>query len=154
MRFYKWLTGLVAAIFYTLIIAWFSSYLFVMDVDWYDLLVKPKFVPSSVFFEVCVTIVYLLTTVSIAHLIVKRNFGLRFIIILLMGILSVVFILTFFYLQQIYIATAIMALIWALSLSFTVISFPRDFVCTLSSLPILVWHSFLFVITFTIALHN
>lgn len=154
MKFYKWLTGLVAAIFFTLIIAWATSFLFKIDVNWYNSLNKPYFMPSKSIYQVCVTMTYFFTTIILAHLIVKRNFGARIIILMVTGVLSVLFVFVFFDLKLIYLSTVIVAFIWALTLAFTVMSLPNDLFSAISCLPLLLWRSYLFVCAFTLALHN
>jgi len=154
MRFYKWLIGLVTAIFYTLIIAWFSSFFFKIDVNWFNLLNKPSFMPNIFVYELCETISYVLISIVLARLIVNRKFGLQFIFIILDGVFSILFIMTFFYFQQIYIATAIIAIIFALSITISVLLFMRDSLCAIVYFPIALWHSFLFILAFVIALHN
>lgn len=148
------MVGLVSAIFFTLIIAWLSSNFFKIDYNWYNSLVKPSFTPQAIVFEIFVTLSYLLSALSMARLIVKRNFSAVFVLIMLSGLLSVAFVAAFFLQHRVYVAAALLFAILLADAAFVTLAAMKDFLCAVYYSPILAWRIFLFILMFSIALHN
>jgi hypothetical protein len=154
VRIYKWLIGLVSAIFFIMIIAWLSSYFYTPATPWYGALVKPRAMLKPLSYDICEIVVYLFTALALAKLIVKRKFNLAFFFILAAGLLSVVFLVCFFSLHSLFAAAAVLAAVLVLDTAVLLKALFNDPLCAAFYAPIFAWHIYLFCTTVFIALHN
>lgn len=154
MKIFKWLLGVVFGIFFSLVVAWTSSYLFFDGVDFSHTLKTPNFMPQPMVFEIVVSITYIIQSLAIARLITRKEFGFSLFLVMLKGFFDVVFIGVMFRGHNVYSATIVMALIFACAMLVQVRFLYKDLKACILYLPITVWASFLLILMIAIAMHN
>ncbi len=147
MDFIKKLTGVVSGLFFTLVMAWGCSFALNTDLTWYNELYKPAFMPTSSVMTALVSVVYVVHILVVARLVTGRHFFPSLLFLGGVGILSVLFLNSFFKVHNLYLAFSIIIMLFALSLVTEIRFFIKDVRTALYYLPIFVFNAFCFVLT-------
>ena len=146
--------GIVAGIFCTLIVAALSSYCFKFDPVWLYSLRLPAYMAPPAAFEAFVAVSYLSCIISVSRLVEHKHIFPSMLFFAGLGACSVLFVLTFFGLQQLFWGLFFMAgtLAFALVLFFRFLT--KDVKIALMFLPTFAFDMYGFVLTVAIAMAN
>ncbi len=150
----KKLTGVVSGLFFTLIIAWCCSFALKLDLNWYNSLVKPAFLVSPSVMTAFVSVVYVLHILVVARLVTGKHFFPSMVFLFLSGVLSVLFLFSFFGVKNLYLALMIMIMLFGVSLLTQIRFFTKEIKIALYYFPIFIFNAYCFVLTSTIVFHN
>ena len=154
MDYIKKLIGIVAGLFCTLVVAWLCAFQLKIDFIWYNLLVKPVFVPNPTIMTLLVSCVYFMSIVVIARLVTGKHFYPSMVLIAVLGIFSILFVHSFFTFKNVYLAFVFTIVIFAVSLILQVRFFTKELRISLYFLPIFIFNTYSVVAMSAIAFTN
>ena len=154
MDYIKKLIGVVAGLFCTLVVAWFSSFSLKIDFMWYNSLIKPVFTASPPVMTALVSMVYFMSIVVIARLVTGKHFYPSMVFLSAIGIFSILFVHSFFTFKNIYLAFAFSVVIFVISLILQVRFFLKELRISLYYLPIFLFNIYTVIVMSVIAFSN
>lgn len=110
MKTFKLLSAILVSLFIMLIFAYAYAMAFRCDGGFYCSLKLPPFKPTNLSMEILEPVNYGVQILVVATLVSKRNFKSEFWFLILTNVLSLVFLVCFFALKLIFLATIIMGI--------------------------------------------
>lgn len=110
VKTFKLLSAILVSLFIMLIFAYAYAMAFRCDGGFYCSLTLPSFKPTKLLMEILEPINYGVQIIVVATLVSKRQFKSEFWLLILTNILSLVFLICFFALKMIFLATIIMGI--------------------------------------------
>lgn len=154
MDYIKKLTGIVAGLFFTLVIAWACSFQLKVDFTWYNSLHKPSFLVKPDVMTVFVGVMYLVNIVVVARLVTGKQFFPSMVILSLVGITSILFVHAFFDLKNVYLAFTFILISAGLALVQQVRFFVKELLIALYYLPVFLFYIYSLLVMGVIAFSN
>ena len=154
MDYIKKLTGIVAGLFFTLVIAWACSFQLKVDFTWYNSLHKPSFLVKPDVMTAFVGVMYLVNIVVVARLVTGRHFFPSMVILSLVGLSSILFVHAFFDLKNVYLAFTFILISAGLALVQQVRFFVKELLIALYYLPVFLFYVYSLLVMGVITFSN
>ncbi len=154
MKNFKLLISFAIALAYIFVVGYASTLLTTPDSSWYVALIKPSYMPPNLAFPIAWGICYLLMIVLITASANKKALRRALLVWGVLGLLNILWCLSFFTLHLIYFAQLVLALQVAVVVILTTFYIKNTKWLWTAMIPLLTWYIYALFLNFGILMLN